>query len=100
MRTVIITRSLHYALPILRDDRDALVLDRLQVGAGLVVDGHRDEGVDPLRHEVLVLVALLGDVVVRPLDDDLGALLGGEALHEDRKSTRLNSSHVKITYAV
>src|SRR5690606_40950703 len=25
---------------------------------------------------------------------------GGAAFHEDRKSTRLNSSHVKISYAV
>src|SRR5204863_3550115 len=27
-------------------------------------------------------------------------LMPGETLHEDRKSTRLNSSHVEISYAV
>src|SRR5690606_39721141 len=32
--------------------------------------------------------------------DGHGTLAGGRRVHADRKSTRLNSSHVKISYAV
>src|SRR5690606_40166577 len=49
-----------------------------------------------IRHRDLV-VAFLG-----PSDDRVKELLGlpNDWLLEDRKSTRLNSSHVKISYAV
>src|SRR3712207_9113705 len=61
----------------------------------------------PLAHDVAVLVELLGVHVHLAgvgIDRDDG-LLGrvGQALvrgHEDRKSTRLNSSHANISYAV
>src|SRR5437868_10252250 len=39
-----------------------------------------------------------GHVSVGCLDD--GVFSGGGSAHEDRKSTRLNSSHVSISYAV
>src|SRR6266511_4975960 len=41
---------------------------------------------------------LFGDVEVRV--DGLNVLVVLERLDQDRKSTRLNSSHVKISYAV
>src|SRR5690606_40833295 len=42
-----------------------------------------------------------GEAVAAAFDGDLVAVLGGEGHDsgEDRKSTRLNSSHVKISYA-
>src|SRR3712207_7063989 len=68
----------------------------------------------PRRHDLVGLPAgQLGEVIeARPegadaggrraqLDDEVGHLrLRGEGLHEDRKSTRLNSSHANISYAV
>src|SRR5690625_6684318 len=42
-------------------------------------------------------------ILVRMFDIVLGSLigyLGGWVIHQDRKSTRLNSSHVAISYAV
>src|SRR5205085_10944211 len=77
----IYTLSLHDALPILRLDQAA-------------PDRVADE-LDPVAHAELahrvrpvVLDRLLGEV------EELGDLLG------DRKSTRLNSSHSQISYAV
>src|SRR5690606_19999690 len=50
-------------------------------------------------------LALVGQVVLdghllAPVDDVLDHRAGVEVLEVDRKSTRLNSSHVKISYAV
>src|SRR3712207_9070917 len=36
----------------------------------------------------------------RRVDEDLGGLVTGRGAHPDRKSTRLNSSHANISYAV
>src|SRR3712207_7301030 len=46
--------------------------------------------------------ALVGDVEIIPVQTlaDLVNHLGGEAPIADRKSTRLNSSHANISYAV
>src|SRR3712207_8646290 len=60
------------------------------------------------EHQVLLgdLLQHLPDARVDPLDDPLGRLdvEGVAALdqpaHQDRKSTRLNSSHANISYAV
>src|SRR5699024_11566483 len=41
-----------------------------------------------------------GDQVAAQVNSVLVALLGQGAIQEDRKSTRLNSSHVSISYAV
>src|SRR5690606_41799569 len=89
------TRSLHDALPIYQA-RGALV-DREDVV--LRVDGHA-VGVDLGRRQVQERHA-------RAARRDLGDL-GGQGVpaahahvdRADRKSTRLNSSHVKISYAV
>src|SRR5690606_41971134 len=92
--------SLHDALPILvvHAERDAaalrergdLQLHRLGAVLRGVGDGHRARA-GHLEVGRLVLVT-----VRVPADDDRLLPPG----HQDRKSTRLNSSHVKISYAV
>src|SRR5436309_10050619 len=72
--TEIYTLSLHDALPIF-DLRDG--------------DG---DGVLPLLRDHLALRDVLAQVLLDLAADDLA--------EPDRKSTRLNSSHVKISYAV
>src|SRR3712207_9077956 len=83
--TEIYTLSLHDALPICEVDQGhhdralggAADLMRDQVGRDvLVIDGHEGERA----------LAALGR--------------GGDLLRSDRKSTRLNSSHANISYAV
>src|SRR5690606_41802710 len=76
--------SLHDALPIYSRDR-AHGVDQL-VGVGGVPCGRGDVDAEPV-------VAGGGDV--EPGDQSAAALDDA-----DRKSTRLNSSHVKISYAV
>src|SRR5207249_10120002 len=73
--------------------------DLPDVAVGVDAADHVDLGdervADPLR------LALLGDHRVEPplLDQDRGEP-GEKRRFEDRKSTRLNSSHVSISYAV
>src|SRR5690606_39713698 len=92
--------SLHDALPIYLQAQDQLVLEhRVQVRvdhAARIRGGAvgSDEPVAQLRTDARQLVLVVAEgavehVVVRVVQ--LGA---------DRKSTRLNSSHVKISYAV
>src|SRR5690606_39935911 len=77
--TGIYTPSLHDALPILvAADRVELALDRDAVLAAQAL-------VDPLLHDGARLARHEQQRVL---------------VHRDRKSTRLNSSHVKISYAV
>src|SRR5690606_40184798 len=84
--TEIRTLSLHDALPIFG----------VLIEAGVEV-GHLREVVRPGR--VVVVCTGLGSQ--RLLDDAaLYPIRGQIVLVEDRKSTRLNSSHVKISYAV
>src|SRR3712207_7073643 len=54
------------------------------------------------QEEVQALEVLApAEVVFERLEDALGARLLGNHVHvEDRKSTRLNSSHANISYAV
>src|SRR5690606_41426217 len=83
--TAIYTLSLHDALPIYRQG-DA---------------GHLEHAV--LDAQLLALGVHFGGFLVQPLAGAGLQFLGGvlvEALDRDRKSTRLNSSHVKISYAV
>src|SRR5690606_39527839 len=82
------TLSLHDALPILRrgDPRDPLLLQVLPATAELLEpDGYV---LDPLEE------------TGQPTPAGLLHKYQGRVLLIDRKSTRLNSSHVKISYAV
>src|SRR5690606_41594083 len=90
--TVYCPLSLHDALPI--SHRRA----PLQPGVELVVRQFAQTG---LRHRVGHLAAQAGQRCGRGrrLPGNAGPPLG-EALARDRKSTRLNSSHVKSSYAV
>src|SRR3712207_7152566 len=86
--TEIYTLSLHDALPIYA---------RLAAGAARVHAGGRRRGPRPragghVKSDGVALTALAVTLLV--------ALLGVWELHSDRKSTRLNSSHANISYAV
>src|SRR5690606_39525533 len=84
--TEIFTLSLHDALPISHHDGRAICL----VGRC---------GVDDELRLVRFGVALGARGALRPEQFDF-RLAGGRTCRGDRKSTRLNSSHVKISYAV
>src|SRR5690606_40757214 len=86
--------SLHDALPIFVADVDAAVPVDLHeaVEGNSVAD--RDAPSDPCANIDRVLKeTIAADADIRGVDDS-------RAGSEDRKSTRLNSSHVKISYAV
>src|SRR5690606_39485266 len=91
--TEIYTLSLHDALPIFIGFTavDRLVsprqLDNVGIGVGMAVVAALVNGALALH---LFRAAKAGD----------SAALEANARHLDRKSTRLNSSHVKISYAV
>src|SRR5690606_41952413 len=95
--TAIYTLSLHDALPISRVLPSCRALGAGDGGAGFpLVQAHRDGGVDEGAldcagvFELGALERLAGGPEQAPVP------LSGV----DRKSTRLNSSHVKISYAV
>src|SRR5690606_40999246 len=72
----------------------AVAGDRLADAAGTdqAVGGHRAlRAGDPVQLRLVFRAQGHGDLLLQP---------GGVGLVEDRKSTRLNSSHVKISYAV
>src|SRR5439155_15252988 len=88
--TEIYTLSLHDALPISAERREQLLVDEpaVDVAAGLGTARHTED---------LGLAARAAD------DRDVeraAAYVDGERHSRDRKSTRLNSSHVAISYAV
>src|SRR5207302_11395199 len=95
--TELSTLSLHDALPI----SGARDIERLVQHFGEIVD---------VAHQPVVLGARPGDAngvafLERIVADQVRRHLTGDAhqryrIHQDRKSTRLNSSHVKISYAV
>src|SRR5690606_39969739 len=72
--------------PVRRGDWRGSVRRRALAQAGAALEGQGDQLVDELG---------IGDARGGP---DLG--IHGEGREPDRKSTRLNSSHVKISYAV
>src|SRR5690606_40302612 len=91
---LISTLSLHDALPICCDDR---------LGTGLHgFDDRAEEG--RLRHfrriEFLDVGAAGEHASTTGNHDGTHGIVGQRRLEADRKSTRLNSSHVKISYAV
>src|SRR5207302_10469120 len=76
--------------------------DALPISSGrLVVVGVVGEPVHPAAAEPAFELPDVARIEVRPLEDqnDVGGLVF-KGSHLDRKSTRLNSSHVKISYAV
>src|SRR5690606_41001965 len=98
--TPIHTLSLHDALPIcMHHDRQAAEarasLDARDeiVGDAYALDGRAERELTGMEHERVALF---------DLDRGCVALerLGRARIDQDRKSTRLNSSHVKISYAV
>src|SRR5690554_7109139 len=94
LTTVYDTLSLHDALPISQLGTMKLTEE---------IDAMRTIGVSPV--EALVLPRFLAAVLMLPLlgfYSSIIAIIGGGLLSwvEDRKSTRLNSSHVRISYAV
>src|SRR5690606_41490000 len=91
------TLSLHDALPIFHEPLDRLVrVEALGHGAEL----RTDAGEIGDRYAGLAAPGTvgIGGPEVLPLAVQPVGLVGTEVL--DRKSTRLNSSHVKISYAV
>src|SRR3712207_8037221 len=80
--TEIYTLSLHDALPILQ-----------QPGGGALADGDAAGDGDDVGH-------LGGGVAEEAVLRGPQPLAGGDVQGEDRKSTRLNSSHANISYAV
>src|SRR5690606_41098246 len=84
--SVVYTLSLHDALPIyVLHDLKTLDFDPAVRGIGVVISGHSHKPGIERRGEVLYL--------------NPGSA-GPRRFSLDRKSTRLNSSHVKISYAV
>src|SRR5690242_11462268 len=94
------TLSLHDALPIF-PARSRILDHRTEVVAAEVVrqlqpepgELHADAGLEAAALDV-------GEDVLVGADDRRRLLLGRDLLAEDRKSTRLNSSHMSISYAV
>src|SRR5690606_41075840 len=92
--------SLHDALPIC-DDRRHAVGHRLNYGLRQSIAPQRRQHGGLARRDQRRRVAPeadLADAPRRRMLRDLPVEL--RAVHVDRKSTRLNSSHVKISYAV
>src|SRR5438034_8680584 len=72
--------------------------ERLQVQ--LKAEGRREGDVEPRRQVELALVELPEHVARAVRRPGGGIGLRGDELRGDRKSTRLNSSHTVISYAV
>src|SRR5699024_12424391 len=89
------TLSLHDALPILnplRNKRDVWIINTVPFKGGHYA------AYPPKLVETCLLAGCPKDGVV--LDPFMGSGTTGMAAKQDRKSTRLNSSHVSISYAV
>src|SRR5690606_41264798 len=94
------TMSLHDALPISEDEAQRLdevtgAQNRNRTVADQEVRSHRRLSIDISRHGEHLSTLFGGETC----GYQRSALLG-RLHHQDRKSTRLNSSHVKISYAV
>src|SRR5690606_40709087 len=63
------------------------------------LSGEEDLGLAPAAHGVRMFGDELAQEGVEPTGGDALVPAGQRELHRDRKSTRLNSSHVKISYA-
>src|SRR5690606_39721791 len=92
--SLIYTLSLHDALPIYHHERQAHLLGELAAQeGGMLRDRHGLDLPRPLAEQPL-------RAEQQHQDEDHQAEGVAIVVGEDRKSTRLNSSHVKISYAV
>src|SRR5690606_41554153 len=89
---------LHDALPISRRTRHAMATG-LRTRTGAASDTSRQDMPMRLLPSLLTAALALGLAACTAGGDD-SASADADADAEDRKSTRLNSSHVKISYAV
>src|SRR5207249_5667818 len=94
------TPSLHDALPI-----SALAIEaaRLAANAEQVAVGRERTRMDTILHDTLsstlfALALKLDGCLHRAESEESRTMLEGVKQHADRKSTRLNSSHVSISY--
>src|SRR5439155_27322017 len=100
------TTNHHYTLSL----HDALPISLTPMTASLVMEMFREAGVPPgcvnmvlgsggqagerlVNHPAIRAVSFTGS-------NEVGSRLYAQGAHRDRKSTRLNSSHVAISYAV
>src|SRR5690606_41974371 len=95
--TATYTLSLHDALPIYL--REAITTDQLRIVYQPIVNGSGDTilGVEALCRWSHPTRGDIEPARFIPIAEQSGLII---ELGEDRKSTRLNSSHVKISYAV
>src|SRR5690606_41704814 len=91
--TDICTLSLHDALPILLVGISLVVHSILQQGPSITITFKTGSGLTANKTDVKYRNVVIGQVTDVELSDDQKSV-------KDRKSTRLNSSHVKISYAV
>src|SRR5207249_10606480 len=97
LHTAIYTFSLHDALPIYRPQDIQGCRHLWMVGSERLLPNSQRASQQPNRILTLPLFQIKGcGSVVETLSD----YSGGGARTRDRKSTRLNSSHVSISYAV
>src|SRR3712207_9031303 len=96
-------RSTLFPYTTLFRSEEALVVTDVEVGLGAVL-GDEDLAVLERVHrpgvDVEVGVQLLHGDPEAPAGQQRAQRAGGQPLAEDRKSTRLNSSHANISYAV
>src|SRR5690606_40891867 len=99
-RTGISPLSLHDALPISSVGAAEMRwknINELMRWVTEMVKG--DDEHEPLNLEQAVAKLCLRDMLSRQEEEEQGDQVQLMTLHADRKSTRLNSSHVKISYA-
>src|SRR5206468_12313315 len=97
--TALYTLSLHDALPIFLAVATGTVKDDGGSAADREMVPARDAA-DRLEHVVGASDHILGEAPAGAEDEQLGPARLGQAPAQDRKSTRLNSSHDQNSYAV
>src|SRR5207253_10023089 len=99
LHTSIYTLSLHDALPICIDQSVSKTVQPIpMLEDALTLDVVQD--CKYLLRRILVMIQERDEVRDRPLEVDIVLPERVVGINEDRKSTRLNSSHVAISYAV
>src|SRR5690606_39932125 len=96
----VLTLALHGALPIYLHEKFNELIDNLENERQFLQDSVRLQA-DTLRIKQIMRDGIIGsEQAIGNVADKLAELYGKvDAFAQDRKSTRLNSSHVKISYA-